>query len=67
MKSLRRHHERRIKEKIKNNFSDWNLSEKDIGKQAQVHGKGCSCYACGNPRKHRNEKTLGELKNEQPE
>ena len=29
------------------------------------HGKVCSCYMCGNPRKHWNEKTIQERKVEE--
>jgi hypothetical protein len=27
-------------------------TDKMIGRQASVHGVGCSCHGCGNPRKH---------------
>ena len=35
---------------------------KTVGKAAAVHGVACSCYMCGNPRKHYGLKTLGEVK-----
>ncbi len=34
--------------------------ERIVGKQAAVHGKGCSCPGCGNPRKHLGQKTIAE-------
>ena len=33
---------------------------KAVGKHYSTHGSDCSCYACGNPRKHFGEKTLAE-------
>lgn len=32
---------------------------------ASNHGKLCSCYMCGNPRRHHKEKTIQELRFEQ--
>lgn len=32
----------------------------EIGRVAAVHGRDCSCWMCGNPRKHFNQKTLKE-------
>lgn len=31
-----------------------------VGKLYSTHGSECSCAGCGNPRKHFNEKTLAE-------
>jgi hypothetical protein len=36
-------------------------NKKTIGKMASVHGAECSCYMCGNPRKHFGEKTRQEI------
>ena len=33
-----------------------------IGKHYTTHGAMCSCFMCGNPRKHFNEPTLAEKK-----
>ena len=59
--------ERRVKAKAKireeRNRSDlvnYIPSDRDIGKNASVHGAICSCEVCGNPRKHFKEKTLAE-------
>jgi len=35
--------------------------KKTIGKMASVHGAGCSCRMCGNPRKYLREKTKSEI------
>lgn len=32
----------------------------DIGRAAAVHCRDCSCWMCGNPRKHFNQKSLKE-------
>ena len=32
----------------------------EIGQDASVHGCDCSCWMCGNPRKHFKQKTLKE-------
>jgi len=63
--SIRKHHEERMKEKsekILKGFVKSDISEKDIGKSFQVHSAKCSCYACGNPRKHFGEKSLAEIR-----
>lgn len=41
------------------------LTAKEIGKQYAIHNNGCSCYLCGNPRKHFQEKTLKEKSEDQ--
>jgi len=38
------------------------ISARDIGVMANVHGKPCSCWCCGNPRRHFNELTVQERK-----
>lgn len=65
--SENRHHESRLKKYTKKIISAWFSSEptkEQIGKSYFVHGSGCSCAACGNPRKHFNEKTIQEKKAE---
>jgi hypothetical protein len=32
----------------------------EIGRTASVHGRDCSCWMCGNPRKYFGQKTLQE-------
>jgi DNA-directed RNA polymerase specialized sigma subunit len=32
----------------------------EIGRTASVHGRDCSCWMCGNPRKHFKQKSLKE-------
>lgn len=63
--SENRHHENRLKKYTKKIISKWfskEPTEKQIGKNYSVHSSGCSCKACGNPRKHFGEKTLQEKK-----
>ena len=63
--SENRHHENRLKKYTKKIISKWfskEPTEKQIGKNYSVHASGCSCKACGNPRKHFGEKTLQEKK-----
>jgi hypothetical protein len=37
---------------------------RQVGRLYTTHGQGCSCYMCGNPRKHFNEKTIAERKSD---
>ena len=63
--SENRHHENRLKKYTKKIISTWFSSEptkEQIGKSYSVHASGCSCKACGNPRKHFNDKTIQEKK-----
>jgi hypothetical protein len=53
-RGVRRADDRRIKSKYRKVEKSWSGQEpsaKAIGKQAAVHGKGCSCSMCGNPRR----------------
>lgn len=66
--SERRHHEKRLKDKVKNIISGWFSKEptkEQIGKSYSVHSSKCSCPVCGNPRKHFDSKTLQEKRFEQ--
>lgn len=56
-------HKTRSKKKLKQNGQK--TDEKNVGKNSTVHNKGCSCFACGNPRKHFKEKTIQEKRFEQ--
>ena len=60
-RATNRHHEERIKNKVKNyhNVHTDKSVEKSIGKVA--HSRAiCSCWMCGNPRKHFGEVTIHE-------
>lgn len=63
----RRHHHERMKNKvskfhwIKKWFGSNESREDHIRKMAETR-KPCSCYMCGNPRKHWKDKTLQEKK-----
>lgn len=60
-RSERRRHEQRMKAKFlrmkRHNW--WTPTEKDAGLYPH-HGKVCSCYMCGNPRKYWGELTIQE-------
>lgn len=61
-RSERRHHTRRIKAKfyrLRSWYEWWSPNEAEAGRFAN-HGKGCSCWMCGNPRKYFGELTLQE-------
>ena len=61
-RAIRRHHYQRLKKKRINNIC-WlhNLSYREVGIYINTP-KVCSCWMCGNPRKHFNEKTFQEKK-----
>jgi hypothetical protein len=64
MTSKRRGNERKAKTRAKVRLTKWGLGSDDparVGKWASTHGKPCSCYMCGNPRRHFGEKTRQEL------
>lgn len=52
----------RMRKHIKSTWPDWEDTKENLGKMAAVHGADCSCFMCGNPRKHWKEKTLQEKK-----
>jgi len=62
--AIRIHHEQRLKKK---RASYW-FGDKKSGRSARMvidTPKPCSCWMCGNPRKHLGEKTLKERSAEQ--
>jgi len=67
-RSLRRHHVRRIKKKVARlNWVDSCVAEtrpegrgRLIGRMASSRA-ACSCWMCGNPRRHHGERTRKEL------
>ncbi len=52
---FRRHHAERVKNNRKRYHSNWN------GKNTETPCK-CSCWMCGNPRRHDGEVTIQELR-----
>lgn len=71
-RNFRRHNSEKFKRRcqrlIKNTFADIskNLADdrKFVGKLFR-NRKSCSCFMCGNPRRHFNEKTVRERRQEQ--
>jgi len=58
--SLRRHHERRIKERMRSYYGGYARNNaRALGKLAQSRSP-CSCWMCGNPRRYSGESTLQE-------
>ena len=59
-RAIRRHHEERIKRRVKAYYSGVHKDDpRRIGQMAQTR-KLCSCWMCGNPRRYFNELTLRE-------
>lgn len=59
----RRHHAERLRAKRKN-YLGGNNDDKRLGKLVHT-ATACSCYMCGNPRRHFNERTIQEKRHEQ--
>lgn len=60
----RRHHYQRMKSKfyrVNGQKQWWPQNELNAGLYAK-HGKICSCWMCGNPRRKLKERTIQELK-----
>lgn len=55
-RASRRHHLKRMKDKARRKYKDWNwINSEDAEKfavKSANHLANCSCYACGNPRHH---------------
>ena len=58
--SIRRHHKNRIKNKVKNYYGGVHRNNPRYLGIATETQKPCSCYMCGNPRKHFNKDTIQE-------
>lgn len=69
-RSERRHHHERMLDRVKNfewmrDFSTEESREKHIKRMAETR-KPCSCWMCGNPRKHqKDKKTMQEKRMEE--
>lgn len=52
----------KVKSVVTSRFFDENRepTPEEIGKAASVHCRKCSCWMCGNPRKHFKQKTIQE-------
>jgi hypothetical protein len=69
-RAKRRQQAKRIKKRAKDvikSRGDNNLSGRNVGRTASVHGAACSCMMCGNPRRKWGWKTLQEVKEDQIE
>ena len=64
-KAWRRKQEFRKKKKVVREYYNWwgDWDSKSIGLKSHTPCR-CSCYMCGNPRKHYNEKTKNERMHE---
>ena len=59
-RSLRRHHERRVKRRVQGYYSGYARGDpRHTGKITHAR-QMCSCEMCGNPRRYRGELTLQE-------
>jgi hypothetical protein len=59
-RSVRRHHEERIKRRVKEYYGGaFRHDVRSIGKLAHSQTP-CSCWMCGNPRRYEGEPTLRE-------
>jgi hypothetical protein len=59
-RALRRHHEERIKRRVRNYYGGVHRDDpRRVGQMAHAR-KLCSCWMCGNPRRYFNEPTLRE-------
>ena len=66
-RAIRRHHKSRMKAKARAIVKIWNASSGvklpiDKLEAHADHLKACSCYMCGNPRRHFGSSTIQELK-----
>ncbi len=65
-RAIRRHHRTRLLKKRKNYWGRmWNMEEEPIHKRVINTPKPCSCFMCGNPRKHWKEISTHEQKFEE--
>ena len=69
LRTMRRHHTQRVKAKAKRIIKEaWRTKDGSldewVNKNAD-HLKSCSCYMCGNPRRHFNLETIQEQRAKQ--
>jgi len=64
-RAVRRHHYKRLKKK-RQNYWGKSLSAERIGFVVNTPHP-CSCYLCGNPRKHFGQLTIQEIKQKEKE
>lgn len=60
----RRHHAERAKVRAKSFYGGWMCDERQLGIAARSP-KQCSCWCCGNPRRHFELPTIQELRAEE--
>ena len=69
--SERRHHEWRMKEKYlrhqRTREPEWRCTEPIHAGRFAHHGKACSCFMCGNPRKFWGDLTMQEKRARSPQ
>jgi hypothetical protein len=66
-RSIRRHHEERIKRRVKKYYGGvFRHDVRAVGKLAHSRTP-CSCWMCGNPRRYEDEPTLQERRTAQRE
>jgi len=59
-RAVRRHHEHRIKRRVENYYAGYARGNaRHLGRIAHAR-QTCSCWMCGNPRRHLGELTLQE-------
>jgi hypothetical protein len=60
--ALRRHHEQRIKQKVKHYYGGvFKDNPRKINQLTRTHTP-CSCFMCGNPRRYQKTPTLREIR-----
>lgn len=61
-RGIRRHHEQRIKSRVRRYYGGLAVDDpRYIGKIAHAR-RLCSCWLCGNPRRHWGQATIQELR-----
>jgi len=61
-RGIRRHHEQRIKSRVRRYYGSLAVDDpRYIGKIAHAR-RLCSCWLCGNPRRHWGQATIQELR-----
>lgn len=64
-RAIRRHHEERVKARVRRYYGGMAMgSPRHTGKIAHARSL-CSCWMCGNPRRHWKEVTVQEMRAEQ--